>query len=59
MKKVYTKEWIGRRLLNIKIRNNLTAEWDSRGVKQSVEYAILKDEITNAWAGINTKEYKN
>ena len=59
LKKGYTKEWIGQRLLNIKIRNNLTDEWDNRGVKQGIEYAILTDEITKAWAGVSTREYKD
>ena len=59
LKKGYTKEWIGQRLLNIKIRNNLTDEWDTHGVKKGVEYAILTDEITKAWAGISTRQYKN
>lgn len=59
LKKGYSKEWIGQRLLNIKIRNNLTAEWDNSGVKKGIEYAILTDEITKAWAGVTTKQYKN
>ena len=59
LKKGYTKEWIGQRLLNIKIRNNLTAEWDNRGVKKGIEYAILTDEITKAWSGISTRAYKD
>ncbi|MDO5114742.1 MAG: Bro-N domain-containing protein [Synergistaceae bacterium] len=59
LKKGYTKEWIHQRLLSIRIRNDLTAEWDSRGVKRGVEYAILTDEITKAWAGMTTRQYKN
>ena len=59
LKKGYTKEWIGQRLLNIKIRNNLTDEWDNRGVKKGIEYAILTDEITKAWAGVSTRAYKD
>ncbi|MFI3255638.1 Bro-N domain-containing protein [Chakrabartyella piscis] len=58
LKKGYSKEWIGQRLLNIKIRNNLTDEWDVHGVKKGIEYAILTDEITKAWAGITTRQYK-
>lgn len=58
LKKGYSKEWIGQRLLNIKIRNNLTDEWDAHGVKKGIEYAILTDEITKAWAGITTRQYK-
>ena len=58
-KKGYSKEWIAQRLLNIKIRNNLTDEWDQRGVKKGVEYAILTDEITKAWSGVTTRQYKD
>ncbi len=58
LKKGYSKEWIGQRLLNIKIRNNLTDEWDAHGVKKGIEYAILTDEITKAWAGVTTRQYK-
>ncbi|WP_409969925.1 BRO family protein [Bengtsoniella intestinalis] len=57
-KKGYSKEWIAQRLLNIKIRNNLTDEWDQRGVKKGAEYAILTDEITKAWSGVTTRQYK-
>lgn len=59
LKKGYTKEWIHQRLLSIRIRNDLTAEWESRGVKRGVEYAILTDEITKAWVGMTTRQYKN
>ena len=59
LKKGYTKEWIHQRLLSIRIRNGLTAEWDGRGVKKGVEYAILTDEITKAWTGMTTRQYKN
>ncbi|WP_455598630.1 BRO-N domain-containing protein [Cloacibacillus sp.] len=59
LKKGYTKEWIHQRLLSIRIRNDLTAEWDIRGVKKGVEYAILTDEITKAWAGMTTRQYKS
>jgi len=41
------------------VRKELTDEWDSRGVKQGVEYAILTDEITKAWSGMTTRQYKN
>ena len=58
-KKGYTTEWIQQRLLSIRIRNNLTDEWDKRGVQKGVEYAILTDEITKAWSGMKTREYKN
>lgn len=59
LKKGYSKEWIDQRLKTIEIRKELTDEWDSRGVKKGIEYAILTDEITKAWAGLSTKEYKN
>ena len=58
-KKGYSNEWIQQRLLSIRIRNNLTDEWDKRGVQKGREYAILTDEITKAWSGMKTREYKN
>ena len=58
LKKGYSKEWINQRLKSIEVRKELTDEWDSRGVKKGLEYAILTDEISNAWAGLNTKQYK-
>lgn len=58
LKKGYSKEWINQRLKSIEIRKELTDEWDTRGVKKGREYAILTDEITKAWAGLNTKQYK-
>ena len=45
--------------MSIRIRNALTAEWDSRGVKKGVEYAMLTDEITKAWTGMTTRQYKS
>lgn len=59
LKKGYSKEWIDQRLKTIEIRKELTDEWDNRGVKKGLEYAILTDEITKTWAGLSTKEYKN
>ncbi len=59
LRKGYSKEWIQQRLLSIKIRNNLTEEWRERGVKKGSEYAKLTDEITKAWSGMTTREYKN
>ena len=59
LKKGYSEEWIHQRLLSIRVRNNLTDEWHSRGVKKGVEYAILTDEITKAWSGMTTREYKS
>ncbi len=59
MKKGYTREWINQRLQAIQVRKELTDEWDSRCVKQDVEYAILIDEIIKAWSGMTTRQYKN
>ena len=59
LKKGYSKEWINQRLKSIEIRKDLTDEWDDRGVKKGQEYAILTDEITKAWSGFTTKQYKN
>lgn len=59
LKKGYSREWINRRLQAIQVRKELTDEWDSRGVNQGVEYAILTDEITKAWSGMTTRQYKN
>jgi hypothetical protein len=59
LKKGYTREWINQRLQAIQVRKELTDEWDNRGVKKGMEYAILTDEITKAWAGLSTRHYKN
>ena len=59
LKKGYSKNWINQRLKSIEVRKELTDEWELHGVKKGVEYAILTDEITQAWAGFTTKEYKN
>lgn len=59
LKKGYSKEWINQRLKSIEIRKALTDEWEERGVIRNDEFAILTDEITFAWAGISTKQYKN
>ena len=59
LKKGYTREWINQRLQAIQVRKELTDEWNSHGVKQGVEYAILTDEITKAWSGMSTRQYKN
>ena len=58
LKKGYSKEWINQRLKSIEIRKELTDEWEDRGVKKGQEYAILTDEITKAWSGLTTKNYK-
>jgi len=59
LKKGYGKDWINQRLKSIEIRKALTDEWEKRGVKQGDEFAILTDDITLAWVGMNTREYKN
>ncbi len=59
LKKGYSKEWINQRLQAIQVRKELTDEWDSRGVLKGVEYAILTNEISRAWSGMTTKQYKN
>lgn len=56
--KGYSREWINQRLKSIEIRKELTDEWENRGVKKGLEFAILTDEISKAWAGLTTKEYK-
>jgi hypothetical protein len=58
LKKGYSKEWINQRLKSIEVRKELTDEWDTRGVKKGLEYAILTNEITEAWSGFDVKNYK-
>jgi len=58
LKKGYSREWINQRLKSIEIRKVLTDEWEERGVKKGDEFAILTDDITFAWAGLTTKQYK-
>ena len=58
-KKGYSEEWIEQRIQSIRVRKDLTAEWNRSGVQPGQEYAILTDEITKAWSGKTTKEYKN
>lgn len=58
-KKGYSEDWIHQRILSIRVRNELTAEWQARGVEKGREYAILTDEITKAWSGMTTRQYKN
>ena len=58
-KKGYDADWIHQRILSIRVRNELTAEWQAQGVEQGREYAILTDEITKAWSGMTTRQYKN
>jgi hypothetical protein len=59
LKKGYSREWINQRLQAIQVRKELTDEWQDRGVKPGKEYAILTDEITKAWSGMSTRDYKN
>ncbi len=59
LKKGYSVAWINQRLKSIEVRKELTDEWKECGVKEGLEYAILTDEITRAWSGFTTKEYKN
>lgn len=59
LKKGYTREWINQRLQAIQVRKELRDEWDARGVQKGVEYAILTDEISRAWSGMSTRQYKN
>jgi hypothetical protein len=58
LKKGYSKNWINQRLKSIEVRKELTDEWELRGVKKGLEYAILTNEITEAWSGFNIKDYK-
>jgi len=58
LKKGYTRECINQRLQAIQVRKELADEWDNRGVRQGVEYAILTDETTKAWSGMTTRQYK-
>ncbi len=59
LQKGHTKGWINQRLKSIEIRKSLTDEWEKRGVKEGIEFAILTNEITEAWTGMTTKQYKN
>jgi hypothetical protein len=59
LQKGYSQNWINQRLKSIEIRKSLTDEWEKRGVKEGLEFAILTDEISQAWAGLTTKQYKN
>lgn len=58
LRKGYSEEWVHQRLLAIRIRNELTDEWKKRGVEKGREYAILTDEISKAWSGMTTRQYK-
>jgi hypothetical protein len=58
LRKGYSKDWINQRLKSIEVRKELTDEWEKRGVQKGQEYAILTDEITKAWSGYTTTQYK-
>jgi hypothetical protein len=58
LRKGYSKEWINQRLKSIEVRKELTDEWENRGVGKGQEFAILTDDITRAWSGFSTKQYK-
>ena len=59
LKKGYSTNWVNQRLKSIEVRKELTDEWEVRGVKKGLEFAILTDEITKAWSGLTTREYKD
>ena len=56
LKKGYSREWINQRLQAIQVRKELTDEWQDRGAKAGMDYAILTDEISKAWAGMTTRQ---
>ena len=56
--KGYSKEWINQRLKSIEVRKELTNEWEKRGIKKGLDFAILTDIITKAWSGKSVKQYK-
>jgi len=58
LEKGYSQDWVNQRLKSIEVRKDLTDEWEKRGVKEGLEFAILTDEITKAWTGMTTREYK-
>lgn len=58
LRKGYSKNWINQRLKSIEIRKELTDEWENRGVQKGQEFAILTDDITKAWSGFTTGQYK-
>jgi len=59
LKKGYSVNWVNQRIKSIEVRKELTDEWETRGVKKGIDYAILTDEITKAWTGMTTHEYKD
>lgn len=59
LRKGYSREWVNQRLQAIQVRKELTDEWQERGISKGREFAILTDEITRAWSGMSTRQYKN
>jgi len=59
LRKGYSKEWINQRLKSIEVRKDLTDEWENHGIQKGNEFALLTDEITKAWSGFTTKQYKS
>ena len=59
LQKGYTREWINQRLQAIQVRRELTDTWQDHGVEEGKEYAILTNEITKAWSGMTTRQYKD
>jgi hypothetical protein len=59
LRKGYTKEWVNQRIKSIEVKKELTDEWENRGVQKGQEFAILTDDITKAWSGLTTKDYKS
>ena len=59
LEKGYTREWINQRLQAIQVRKELTDTWQDHGVREGREYAILTNEITKAWSGMTTRQYKD
>lgn len=57
--KGYSLQWINQRLKSVEVRKALTDEWRKRGVSEGLEFAILTNEITQAWSGLTAKQYKN
>ena len=57
--KGYPAEWINQRLQTIRARKELTDAWKEHGVQENKDYAILTDEVTKAWSGMSTRQYKN
>jgi hypothetical protein len=58
LKKGYSRDWINQRLKSIEVRKELTDEWEDRGIQKGRDFAILTDEITKAWTGLSTRQYK-